>query len=585
MKRLHHTIFYILVLLVSVSCTHRADTGVKSAGGGSSVSELREAGLQALNQSDYRQAIKIGRQLLDPRRYDQKANGSEAAIYGRIILAQGEMIVDSMRNVCRYLLEAEKLCKEEQNDSALASVYNGLGIYYNYSLGDTDMALKTYFEGLEIAKRVNSERMQSILMVNISVIYHNTHDPNALRYALECYYKGKKIGNGRLQYMGAVTTAREYIRNKEYKQGQKYLEEAEILMHANAMRDEACIYTNYGLLYWHTGDYEKAKLYFEDAINNNIGLNYEYLPYLYLANIYSKEGDIKKAEQLLKSCYAIIVKNKNKRFQVEILNSLASLYEQHGRPREGVALRRQVAELKLQMSLASKDKMIEQLRYRNDLERAENEIARHEDEVHKKQMLLWLLVGIILIVAGCSVGFYVLYRRKSRLYAAIVRQAAEGARQEEILRRTIKGLEEKYLPEVEAPEVTEGEGEVPTGEHIDDNDRILFELQARFEALMADPAVYADKEISKEKVARLLSTNRTYVSRMVNRIYGVNFPAYVNSLRIKEAIRVLSDPANSIPLKTLADDLGYSSMTTFYAKFKEETGMTPAVFRQKARSI
>ncbi len=99
---------------------------------------------------------------------------------------------------------------------------------------------------------------------------------------------------------------------------------------------------------------------------------------------------------------------------------------------------------------------------------------------------------------------------------------------------------------------------------------------------MLDPAVYTDNLITKEKIARMLGTNRTYISRLVNERYGMTFTRYINSLRIKEAVRRLSDPADPTSLKDLADMLGFNSMTTFYSQFNACTGMTPASFRNQS---
>ena len=99
------------------------------------------------------------------------------------------------------------------------------------------------------------------------------------------------------------------------------------------------------------------------------------------------------------------------------------------------------------------------------------------------------------------------------------------------------------------------------------------------ERLMRDEKAYKDPMISKENLADKLSTNRTYLSQAIKDTYGMNFTGYINSLRIHEAVRLLSDPTIDIPLKALSSDLGFSSNTTFYSHFKNETGMTPSAYR------
>lgn len=102
---------------------------------------------------------------------------------------------------------------------------------------------------------------------------------------------------------------------------------------------------------------------------------------------------------------------------------------------------------------------------------------------------------------------------------------------------------------------------------------------------MLDVSVYTDNDITKDKVARLIGTNRTYLSRIINDHYGMTFTQFINSLRIKEAIRILSDTDDDTPLKAISHQLGFNSMSTFYSRFAAETGMTPATYRTEARQL
>lgn len=68
---------------------------------------------------------------------------------------------------------------------------------------------------------------------------------------------------------------------------------------------------------------------------------------------------------------------------------------------------------------------------------------------------------------------------------------------------------------------------------------------------------------------------------MINEKAGMSFVHYVNNYRLNEAIEILSDPENTIPMKALSSDLGFSSPSTFYKLFQEKVGMSPAKYREK----
>ena len=82
------------------------------------------------------------------------------------------------------------------------------------------------------------------------------------------------------------------------------------------------------------------------------------------------------------------------------------------------------------------------------------------------------------------------------------------------------------------------------------------ELFARAETLMRDQKVYRLKSLTRDSMAEMLGTNRTYFSRAVNNVSGKSFSDWLNSWRVMEATMVMSDISQDVPLKQLADDLG-----------------------------
>jgi len=101
------------------------------------------------------------------------------------------------------------------------------------------------------------------------------------------------------------------------------------------------------------------------------------------------------------------------------------------------------------------------------------------------------------------------------------------------------------------------------------------ELFARIEYLMQTEGVYRQNDLTIERLAERLDTNRTYISRAINQQAGKAFSSYVNSYRIDEAVRRLSDVDDDTPLKALAQ------MQTFYTSFQSAIGMPSSKYREK----
>ena len=92
---------------------------------------------------------------------------------------------------------------------------------------------------------------------------------------------------------------------------------------------------------------------------------------------------------------------------------------------------------------------------------------------------------------------------------------------------------------------------------------------------MRSERIYRQQDLTKERLAEIAGCNRTYLSQVVNAQTGMNMVSYINSFRIQEAVELLSDAGSEIPLKAVALEAGFSSLSTFYKLFKQTVGMTP----------
>ena len=130
--------------------------------------------------------------------------------------------------------------------------------------------------------------------------------------------------------------------------------------------------------------------------------------------------------------------------------------------------------------------------------------------------------------------------------------------------------EDEPLPS-EIPTMTPAESKVVL-ERIDR----LSEALHRF---MIDEQAYLQSDISIEKVAAHLGTNRFYISRMINVEQSMTFRDYINSLRIEYAKTYLKQHMN-VTQDHVAYACGFSSASYFNRKFKQMTGISPQDWRK-----
>ncbi len=79
------------------------------------------------------------------------------------------------------------------------------------------------------------------------------------------------------------------------------------------------------------------------------------------------------------------------------------------------------------------------------------------------------------------------------------------------------------------------------------------------------------------------ATNRTYISNVINRSFGINFRTLINKYRIDEAKRLLKsdDDNGNFSLDYIAGRAGFRSYSTFLRVFKEYEKITPVEYRDQ----
>lgn len=114
-------------------------------------------------------------------------------------------------------------------------------------------------------------------------------------------------------------------------------------------------------------------------------------------------------------------------------------------------------------------------------------------------------------------------------------------------------------------------------DHIDN-------LIKRFEQLINEEKLYLNPELTSGDIVQLLGTNRTYVSEMFRDHYNTSFSQYINHLRVEYAKQLLSDKRFGTNKEAIMEAMlqsGFSSESSFYRIFKQETGMAPLAYRLK----
>lgn len=91
---------------------------------------------------------------------------------------------------------------------------------------------------------------------------------------------------------------------------------------------------------------------------------------------------------------------------------------------------------------------------------------------------------------------------------------------------------------------------------------------------------FLDDDITLSKLVKTLGYNRTYLSYLVNKEYGIPFRDVVGQLRIDHAMKYMKEHPNCLQ-ETVASECGFTSAPAFNRKFTQVVGMTPRLWCQR----
>ena len=82
---------------------------------------------------------------------------------------------------------------------------------------------------------------------------------------------------------------------------------------------------------------------------------------------------------------------------------------------------------------------------------------------------------------------------------------------------------------------------------------------------------------SLAEASRMAHLSQRQFSNLCHQLEGENFVTFLNGLRIKRALELLKE--TSLPVSSIAFEVGFEELSTFYRAFKKAKGAPPSKFR------
>ena len=496
------------------------------------------------SRQDFDAALKLSYQL---RNKGESEHDGRALLYGYVYIAQcygGINMVDSMS---LYFGKALPMAEKEKDYWALATIYNSLGGNTAFGEGDYSQGIAYLIEALRYAENIRDTSRLMLVKNNLAMAYCFINDSTGLIYAQDVYRNGVDNNNIYRIFQGAMISANLYWMMRDTANALRYVKEA--LPYVEMYDQSREVYVLYADILRDIGKKDSSVIYYRKAFQEQSGSGIYSKADLYLgyAEFLKEDRRYDDAVSVLMDGLHMMDSVRSPAKKPMMYLSLSGIYEDMGDPGTALTYYKQYnEEANRQLNL--------------EIERKISSIRREYDkQKHEVELLEWRnkynLAVMAFVFAVCVfVGLYLLYRSKVKNYRQLLKQ-----------HQTILERQETRPAQTAAVPMPQDK---------------MKEMYDRLEKLMYEQELYRQSDLSRDKVAQMLSTNRTYLCSVIKSFTGMTFPYYVNSFRINEAVRILSNPEDNTPIKAIAGNLGYNNLTTFYRLFEAAKGMPPSKYRE-----
>ena len=98
--------------------------------------------------------------------------------------------------------------------------------------------------------------------------------------------------------------------------------------------------------------------------------------------------------------------------------------------------------------------------------------------------------------------------------------------------------------------------------------------------LVESKSIYTEPKLTAKDLAEKLQISTHILSELLNGYFNQNFYDFINSRRVEEAKKILSDiESQNMTVLAVAFEVGFNSKSTFNSVFKKFTGMTPSQYK------
>lgn len=441
--------------------------------------------------------------------------------------------------------------------------YNSRGMNAMVNELNYASALHWFELGVRTAERTDVAIYAITPLANICQIYYMRKDPAGMKYAEQMYdmmsYSITNSTDAYYKALSRIMAAQMSVLCSRYGEAEQYLAEAKDIVSDFGIKGHN---THIAVI---DADLKMAENDLQGALRSlEEGLSYAQfaesgiraMMHLRYGNVLEQVGRHADALHTFDDGLKMLEKTGSMEFKPDFLIAKADILFKMGRFRESALASSEYNNM-MSKIVSVKDREFESEINRRIIVENENHILQQDLAISRLHKKITLMVSVFLILIASALLMLLLYRHRLQLYKLS-------------MRKIIIDSEKSGDPQA-------GQDDSTNNKTFDDT---IKDIYTKIEQLM-EQGFYRNKDINMDFIAEKLGTNRTYVSKAINRFSGLSLWGFINSYRISEALTRIEKEKHGIVFKNLADELGFSSLSVFSRAFSKAVGTSPTEYLKK----
>ena len=466
---------------------------------------------------------------------------------------------------------------------------NNCGCVYKYFYYDYPQAYEYFSRAYDLCKEIGFDEFLPVILLNMGDLlndYGVSYNSEALAQQADemfnnCILQARENRNWEL-----LTTAFFNLANQNYDldlKGYDFIFSDEI---PDSTPDIQFIRLQYkGIASIQNHNYAEARKYFQEQLSAVTALweadRDTLSSYISIAKTYQMEHNYVEAADYLSRALKMALDNGVNDHAAGLCKQLAECYQLMG-DHELQHYYHMLYLEKMEEMHNSRLSNIGELNYINSLKKEE---ARALELSNRHRQQQYMIIGIVIVLIVVIVSAVQLIRQNRLLQArnhSLYEKYQQMMRAEETVQRLRKTYEAEKI--AKPTENANSIGENGKYSHSNLNDVQRETLHLRIQEILDTPDIICQQDFSLAQLSKLIDSNTTYVSQVINERFGMTFSTLLGNYRVKEVCRRINESSeyDNLTIEAIASSVGFKSRTAFINAFKREVGLTPSEFLRMA---